>query len=319
VPGAHWDTWQTKFFFSNAELQANTPDTKNERLHRQLEEILKSFYQAQEPNALFDIPICLGNVSKRANLYVPLQFIIGDVEGGDHLCSRQTYRGKMCLHLCRTCDVSTANAARTDLTCSRIRFTDIQQIVATATKEELNEVRQRPGFNSLYKIDCGGDPYGVFSMVHTEGLHAVEIGLVPYMLEILFDELSKSAKEELDTLVKRLVKHPKQHGYKSFPSLVWQDGLTGMTQLTGDQRIGKMFAIVATALTLEGKKFFEKHLSGGHATWNKMVYVFQQILCYWTWLKQDTFWMVGDELACQKCNFINSNYDGSITVTMASV
>jgi hypothetical protein len=28
-------------------------------------------------------------------------------------------------------------------------------------------------------------------------------------------------------------------------------------QLTGDQCIGKMFAIVATALTLEGEKFFE--------------------------------------------------------------
>jgi hypothetical protein len=31
-------------FFSNAELQANTSGTKNQRLHRQLEEILKSFY-----------------------------------------------------------------------------------------------------------------------------------------------------------------------------------------------------------------------------------------------------------------------------------
>jgi hypothetical protein len=207
-----------KDFFSIAELQANTPDTKNERLHWQLKEILKSFYQAQEPNALFDIPICLGNVSKRVNLYVPLQFIIGDVEGGDHLCSRQTYRGKTCLPLCRTCNVSTANAARTDLTCSRVHVADIQHIVATATKEELTEVRQRPRFNSLYQIDCGGDPCVFFSMVHTEGLHAVEIGLVPYMLEILFDELSKSAKEELDTLVvERLVKHPKkQHGYKSF-------------------------------------------------------------------------------------------------------
>jgi hypothetical protein len=116
-------------------------------------------------------------------------------------------------------------------------------------------------------------------MVHTEGLHALEVGLVPYMLQILFDELSKSAKEELDTLVKQLVKHPKQHGYTSFPCLVWQEGITGGTQLTGDQRIGKMFAIVATALTLEGEKLFEKYLSGGHATWNKMMYVFQQIQC----------------------------------------
>jgi hypothetical protein len=56
-----------EIFFSNAKIQANTPSTKKEYLHRQLEEILKSFYQAQEPNALFDIPICLGNVSKCVN------------------------------------------------------------------------------------------------------------------------------------------------------------------------------------------------------------------------------------------------------------
>jgi hypothetical protein len=30
-----------------------------------------------------------------------------------------------------------------------------------------------------------------------------------------------------------------------------------------------------------------------------MVYIFQQILCYWTWLKQDTFWMANDHQACQ--------------------
>jgi hypothetical protein len=154
-------------------------------------------------------------------------------------------------------------------------------------------------------------------MVHTEGLHAIEVGLVPYMLQILFDKLSKSAKEELETHVKPLVKHPKQHGYTSFPHLVWQDGVTRVTQLTGDQCIGKMFAIVATALTLEGEKFFEKHLSGGHAVWNKMVYVFQQILCYLTWLKQDTFWMVGDGLS--KCKGLNSNHDGPNTVIMAPV
>jgi hypothetical protein len=139
-----------EFFFSNAKIQANTPNTKNQPLHWQLEEIHKSFYQAQEPNALFDIPFCLGNVSKQVNLYVPLQFIIGDVEGGDHLCSRQTYRGKACLRLFWTCGVSTANAAQTDLTCSRIHVADIQHIVATSTKEELNKVCQGPGFNSLY-------------------------------------------------------------------------------------------------------------------------------------------------------------------------
>jgi hypothetical protein len=55
------------------------------------------------------------------------------------------------------------------------------------------------------------------ALLHTKALHAIEVGLVLYMLEIFFDELSKKAKEKLDTLVLPLVKHPKQHGYTPFP------------------------------------------------------------------------------------------------------
>ena len=287
------------YYFSSAERDVNKPDVKNERFHAQLHEILRSYRKAQEPNALADIPIQLGTHSKRVNLYVPLQFIIGDVEGGDQLCSRQSYRGNACKRLCRTCDVSTENAARTDLTCTRIRVAEVQSLVANGDLEALKNLHQRPGFNALYSIDCGGDPYGVFSMIHTEGLHAIEVGLIPYMLEILYQELPNTQKHQLDGLVKRFGKHPKQHGYAAFPRLLWQDGVTTITNMTGDLKVGKMFAIVAVALTLEGEQFFTQNLPGGAATWQRMVYVFQQILCYWTWLKQDRFWMTTDETACE--------------------
>ena len=185
--------------------------------HTQLHEILKSFRQAQEPNALNDIPIQLGENCKRVQLYVPLHFIIGEVEGGDQLCSRHKYRAEACKRLCRTCDVSTLDSGRTDLVCNHVRVADVQHLLHTGTPEQLNEFRQYPGFNALYTIDCGGDPFGVFSMIHTEGLHALEVGLIPYMLEILMKELPQSAKYTLDTLVKRLVQYPKQHGYAPFP------------------------------------------------------------------------------------------------------
>ena len=286
------------YFFSAAERDVNDANTKNERFHTQLHEILRSFKQAQVPGALHGVSLQLGTATKIVNLYVPLHFIIGDVEGGDQLCSRWTYRGLQCLRLCRTCDVSTANSARTDLQCNRICVADIQQLVVTAGPDELKQKAQRPGYNALYTIDCGNDPFGVFSMIHTEGLHALEVGLIPYMLQILYEDIPNSRMHELDLLVKRLVKHPKQHGYSGFPRLLWQDGVTTITQLTGDMKVGKMFAIVVAALTREGKTFFSECLTGGVATWRKMVYVFQQILCYWTWLKRDTFWMATDDTAC---------------------
>jgi hypothetical protein len=64
-----------EFFFSASEIDANKPDVKNECFHCQLSVILESYYRA-----LFDIPLCLGNKSKHVNLYVPPQFILGDVE-----------------------------------------------------------------------------------------------------------------------------------------------------------------------------------------------------------------------------------------------
>ena len=288
------------YFYLAAERDENSADIKNARFHTQLNVILESFKRAQSPGALHNLKLQLGSTSKVVNLYVPLQYIIGDVEGGDQLCSRYTYRGSACERLCRTCDVSTDNAGRTDLVCNRICVADIQELVVQQNLPELHRLAQRPTFNSLYDIDCGNDPYGIFSMVHTEGLHAIEVGLIPYMLEILMLEISKKYHRRLDKLIKNFLKHPRQHGYKGFPRLLWPDGVTTLTHLTGDLKVGKMFAICCVASTLEGFNFFKKVFPGGEGTWKKMLYVFQQILCYWAWLKQDNYWMASDMQACDE-------------------
>jgi uncharacterized protein (DUF927 family) len=71
---------------------------------------------------------------------------------------------------------------------------------------------------------------------------------------------------------------------------LWPEGVTTLSLLTSDLKVGKMMAIIAVALTLEGEQFFSQYLEGGKSTWKKMVYVFQQLICYWTWLKQERFW-----------------------------
>jgi hypothetical protein len=73
--------------------------------------------------------------------------------------------------------------------------------------------------------------------------------------------------------------------------------LTG-EKLTGDQGVGKMFAILLVALTKDGQTFFKKYLPGGNNTWQCMVYCFEQMLCYWAWLKQDHYWMANNKEAC---------------------
>ena len=211
---------------------------------------------AQQPNALPRTKLQLGGFSKEVNLYVPLQFIIGDVEGGNQLCSRWYSRQSNCPRLCRTCDVSTENAANTDINCNCILLADVQALHATNDIVGLKNICQRPYYNALFDIDCGGDPYGVFSMIHTEGLLAIEQGLIPYMLEILFDSISNSDQRNLDNLIKGFLLYPRQHGYQKFPRLLWQDGVTSLSFLTADLKVGKMFSICCIASTLEGEIFF---------------------------------------------------------------
>ena len=284
--------------FSGAELNENTPDGKSLRLHKILDAILESFKAAQRPRALSNSTIRLGRIQKVVDLYVPLQFIIGDVEGGDQLCSRFSYRGPKCKRICRTCNISTKNCTRTDIKCKRIRLARIRRLYEDQNLKALKRLAQRPTFNCFYDIDCGKDPYGIFSMVHTEGLHALEVGVMKYMVEILMTELPNTKHGALDRLVKKLNKYPHQHGYKGFPRCTWPEGVTSLARLTGDQRVGKMFAILLVALTLEEQNFFTDNLPGGKNTWARMVYCFQQMLCYWAWLKQDHYWMAGDKAAC---------------------
>ena len=56
-----------------------------------------------------------------------------------------------------------------------------------------------------------------------------------------------------------------------------------------------MFAIIVLSITDKGAHFFDQVLGPDKA--NQMQYVFQQLLCYWVWLKKEFYWKVGDTAA----------------------
>lgn len=128
---------------------------------------------------LHNIPLQRGSrLARRSQpIYlVLLQFSIGDVEGGDQFCSWYSQ-----------CEVLACKR------CNRRRVADIHNRFLPRRTWAL-----RASQLTVYPIDCGNNSFGVFSMVHsTEGLHAIEvglIGLIPCILEILFQELSQSCK-----------------------------------------------------------------------------------------------------------------------------
>ena len=56
---------------SQAEEKQLGNDLKYTRLHKNFETILKSFVEAQQPNALSNVVVRLGNETKKVNLKIP--------------------------------------------------------------------------------------------------------------------------------------------------------------------------------------------------------------------------------------------------------
>jgi hypothetical protein len=128
--------------------------------------------------------------------------------------------------MCCTCDLSTENCNKTTIIGNRIEVAKIKELYLHQDTEALNDPCQQITFNAFYDIDCGKDPYGIFSVVNTEGLHALEIGVMKYMVQILMKELPTGQHGTLDRLVKKLNCRPHQHGYNGFPRCTWPDGIT---------------------------------------------------------------------------------------------
>jgi hypothetical protein len=281
-------------FMGAAEKSVLGADKKNERFHKILGGILKSYIQAQHPSQLNNITMQLGPYTKMVNLYLPLAYIIGDIEGGNQLCGYKGFTRMECNRVSMTCNCPTSRASDPGFTCERIIQSKVQEKVWLHDTASLDEMCQRPTELVFFNIDCGNDPHGVFSMIMTEPLHSLESGLFPYIMEVLLKSIpSKEHKAELDRLIQDLAHLPRQHGMDGFPRLRWLDGVTSLTHLTGDQKTGKFFAVAVLSDTQAGKEFFSEAF-GSETKWQDMNEVFQMLLCYWAWLKRETFWPLHD-------------------------
>ena len=129
-----------------------------------------------------------------------------------------------------------------------------------------------------------------------EPLHALENGIIADCLKVLFAKIGSMASlAKLDDLAHELTKLPRQQSAssgsdKSMSRLLWKDGITTLTDLTASCKVGIMFTIVVLLLLDTGKKFFTD-IFGQTKVWNDMRECFQMLLCYWMWLKKETYWV----------------------------
>ena len=227
-----------------------------------MEKIVESYAQAQEHWALNGITIHLaGYTMRNVNLYVPLAYIIADVEEAQAITSFFTSRGVNGIspRICRTCDVSLDNACRTTEECHRYEQKEIRELYNNEEKEKLHDIQQRYVFNTFYLIDMGDDKHGIYGKCHTELLHALEEGIIKYLLEILVETVLKpSHLVTFDEYIRCMCCQLGDHGKDNFPRTSWKNGFTKLSYLDAGDRVGKLFTATLFLLSQTGAEIFDK-------------------------------------------------------------
>ena len=236
-------------------------ETKSKCLNMLFDTVLQSFRAAQQDGAL-KVPLTLGDQTKVVNLKVPLAFIIGDIQGGDNICGRSAYYQSDARRICRICNATPEVYESKDVNnCQLLIMEDIKQLYIDSKKEYLYNLMQYDTWQAFFDIDYGGLPGGVFTAAcPPEALDSLENCLINHFLRQLFDHvITKQTQRRLDAVVQGWMLFSRQYCMKayagSFPRLLFQDGVSTITDISAGTRVGILFAIVIAALIRNGKDY----------------------------------------------------------------
>lgn len=286
--------------YSQNQYNKFSTQDKQYRLFQLYEVGLASFIKAQQPGAMNSVYLQLAEKAKEVNLLIPLAFIIGDNQGGDNIAGRAAYYGLHARRISRNCDatVETYSTIEPDC-CAPLNMEDIKQMVIDQDWDALHELHQCPCWNPFFDVCCGGNPGGIFSAAcPAEALHALENGICPHALRNVLVALLKPKNVGiLDSAIQSWTKLPRQKLMRSTnlpnaPRLLFKDGVSDLANTSAATKVGMMFAMVIGSITRDGKHAFDK-LSEDE--YHDIIYAFEQLLCYWAWLKNDQHWLKKDK------------------------
>ena len=277
---------------------------KSYRMQQLYSAALYNLRVAQSPGYLDQIELQLGSTSKIVNLKVPVMFIIGDNQGGDTLCGRHIHYGITARRISRMCDAGPSQLSDPQIgSCKRLIMQDIINLLISENYEELYDLYQAQHWIAWFDLDYGGNPEGIFTAAcPPEALHALENGIFLHMLCELFDVILKRKKVKglLDRHIYTWNSYPAQHCMRShhidgYPRLLFTSGISSLTNLKADDKVGIIFCVVIASLQLAGKNIIVKKGKVSESKYVDILYVFEMMLCYRAWLKLDKYWKRNDK------------------------
>jgi hypothetical protein len=110
-----------------------------------------------------------------------------------------------------------------------------------------------------FQIDQGPNPRGCFGSTSVDPMHAFEEGVVPYILSVILDPLSETAKSNIDYIALSIVSMNRWNS--DYPRMNFSGGFCSLTQLTADEKMGKLLLLWVVLHTPLGQAVFDRRCS----------------------------------------------------------
>jgi hypothetical protein len=102
--------------------------------------------------------------------------------------------------------------------------------------------------NAFDEVDFGSWSSGIFTATFDDFMHSTESGLFEYIADLVFDGLTKSEKQELETITRNFLVCARSSVRSTFPRWRLTEGFSNQTRITCGEKVGSIFII---ALSLQ--------------------------------------------------------------------
>ena len=228
-----------KYFDTDKKMDSTT---KMKIYHKVLHKLLRIVKEIQKEGGIpFDLPQVDGS-TKRVNLIIYVQFIIGDTKGHDLLCGRMGSYHLGMNQLLRDCCVAPNDSDNIPLKCNFRKLADVQNFV---TEEDFRSISFKKIDNAFHDLEMGDEVHGIFGATNGEPLHILEMQLLELISQVFTDSLHTQSQKTLTRSIINIVNTIDRQSISSeFPkTTAFREGLTKVKNLTGKERHARLFAI----------------------------------------------------------------------------
>jgi hypothetical protein len=296
--------------------------TKAQIYHIYVKHLLKDIIDLQSNVVKCqNFPLRIGSCYKCVTLCMPIAFIIADTQGADKLCGRYLTYSTAVARVHRACKCPSQQAADTTQKCVWVTMEEMMDIIQSQDKNLMAEYSQQYLPNHAFDgIDFGANPYGVYGATPYDILHGMKLGIVQHTLNMLHDQdMNPTSRHAVDLATTKLMPYFRQGGTSSYPRLYFPNGLSTLTNASGEESVGILFMTYIHLSTKFGHQAYSNHnhkftmMKG-----IKYIKIFEFLLVFIEWLSSSReYWNVNDKQAMKKAlsniygfvRYLTSNFE----------